>query len=101
MSTMSNEGPDEAQRVSEFDFAVSSIRFGDPALRNLFKRAYLADLVRGEDGAFVVQTAKGPVNPTIYFRSIADGLPWLLAAMPHSKEGLIDTTHREPAQDGL
>ena len=86
---ISNERSDEAERVSEFDFAISSIQFNGAKERSLFKRAYLSDLVRGEDGRFVVQTDKGPMNPTIYFRSIADGLPCLLAPTRHPKAGLI------------
>jgi hypothetical protein len=77
----------EAQRVAAFDAAIVDIPFVDAKARATFKRAYLADLVRDEDGAFVVQTPKGPMAYEDYFKAEADSMPTMIERQGHSGAG--------------
>jgi hypothetical protein len=77
----------EAERVAAFDAVLADIPFADAKARQTFKRAYLADLVRDEDGNFVVQTEKGPMAYAEYFKAEAQSQPSMLQKEGHSGAG--------------
>ncbi len=77
----------EAQRVTAFDESIADIPFKDAKTRGTFKRAYLSDLVRDEEGLFVVQTPNGPMPAKDYFKAEVAAQPGMLEPQGHSGAG--------------
>lgn len=77
----------ELERQSAFDTAIADIPFLDAKSRLTFRKAYINDLVRDDDGNLVVQTDKGPVSYGEFLKGEALAQPGLLAKEGHSGAG--------------
>ena len=77
----------EGERVSAFDLAIQDIPFADAKSRQTFRKAYLADVVRDEEGNLVAQTEKGPMAIKEYLIAEAQAQPSLMAKEGHSGGG--------------
>jgi hypothetical protein len=77
----------EAERVAAFDAAIADIPFADAKARATFKKAYLPDVVRDEDGNLVAQTDKGPMAFAEYLKAEAESQPALLISEGHRGAG--------------
>jgi len=77
----------ETERVAAFDAAIADIPFADAKARATFRKAYLADVVRDEDGNLVAQTDKGPMAYAEYLKAEAQSQPSLLLKEGHSGAG--------------
>ncbi len=77
----------EAERVQAFDSAIQDIPFADAKARSTFRKAYLGDVVRDDEGNLVAMTEKGPMAIKEYLSAEAQAQPSLLAKEGHAGAG--------------